>query len=511
MLFIQYVATRLFMSCVICCISFYSFAQIKQATIVFTENMSEISQHNYGGYAELATLLKQQRKQKHNVFFLFGGSSIGPSSLSSLDKGAHIIDLLNSIGPDAMGVAKKDFSYLEDQLSLRSYEAAFPMVSSNIYDPLSDGILDGLVSSTIAHQGQVNIGVLSVLHQTVLSEYALERLEVRDPATAIREQAAILRRNNVDLIVLMYSFGLDDIQQLLDERVIDLSLHKDNYFQQRQLKPPQIHARDIFVTIPGSAGVIDLSWNNNQPETLAFDWRQVLLSDMIADPDLKKQVDSYSSRVNRLFNQPIGELLTHIDTRRHALRVKENAFANYVTDALVKYSGAEIGLLNSGTIRGDKVMKPGDFITRKDISQMLPYRNEVVTMQVPGSDIILALENGFKFIDEARGRYLQVSGLNVTYNSQFPPDKRVISVKVHGKPIVKDKIYSVVTSNYLAKGGDAFTMFADKKIVNLTHKMTRLLADVVVDQILTDKQIAPKEQNRLTDITLVPCKENSDC
>ena len=32
-----------------------------------------------------------------------------------------------------MGIAKREFSFFEDELSLRSYEASFPVVASNLF------------------------------------------------------------------------------------------------------------------------------------------------------------------------------------------------------------------------------------------------------------------------------------------------------------------------------------------------------------------------------------------
>ncbi|WP_416305120.1 hypothetical protein [Neptunicella sp. SCSIO 80796] len=160
------------------------FASTETATIIFTGNMPEVTVPGLGGYAELGTLLKQTRTQHQPTFFLFSGASLGPSSLSTLDRGSHIIDILNTLEPDAMAVSKREFSYFEDELSLRSYEAAFPLVSSNIYDPLTQGNLDGLVNSAIIEKGQYRLGVLSIVDQSVIEEYAVKRLQILDPVEA---------------------------------------------------------------------------------------------------------------------------------------------------------------------------------------------------------------------------------------------------------------------------------------------------------------------------------------
>ena len=82
----------------------------RQARLIFTAELPRILETEQGDYAELATIVKTQRQQPIPTFFLFGGDSLGPSTLASFDRGSHIIDILNLLEPDAMGVAKRELS-----------------------------------------------------------------------------------------------------------------------------------------------------------------------------------------------------------------------------------------------------------------------------------------------------------------------------------------------------------------------------------------------------------------
>jgi 5'-nucleotidase/UDP-sugar diphosphatase len=97
----------------------YVFAD-NNISIIFAAEMRDITDPVAGRYAELKTLVQSQRNHTPKTFLLFGGGSIGPSALSNLDRGAHIIDILNSVEPDAMGVSKREFTFSEDNLSLRA-------------------------------------------------------------------------------------------------------------------------------------------------------------------------------------------------------------------------------------------------------------------------------------------------------------------------------------------------------------------------------------------------------
>jgi 5'-nucleotidase/UDP-sugar diphosphatase len=119
-------------------------AQVSTVQVILAAEMPDIADPQQGRYAELKQLIYDERKRVPTTFFLFGGGSIGPSALSNLDRGSHIIDILNSLEPDAMGAAKREFSFTVDELSLRSYEAAFPIVASNLIDKRLNAVPDGL-------------------------------------------------------------------------------------------------------------------------------------------------------------------------------------------------------------------------------------------------------------------------------------------------------------------------------------------------------------------------------
>jgi 2',3'-cyclic-nucleotide 2'-phosphodiesterase (5'-nucleotidase family) len=76
-----------------------------------------------------------------------------------------------------------------------------------------------------------------------------------------------------------------------------------------------------------------------------------------------------------------------------------------------------------------------------------------------GRDLMEALENSASRLPAADGRFLQVSGLAVTYEAGRPVGSRVRSVRVGAKPLDPMARYSVVTDGFLADGGDGYAMF----------------------------------------------------
>jgi 5'-nucleotidase len=55
---------------------------------------------------------------------------------------------------------------------------------------------------------------------------------------------------------------------------------------------------------------------------------------------------------------------------------------------------------------------------------------------------------------------LQVSGLTYTWDARRPQNHRVVEVRRDGVPLDKTATYTVTVNNFLAQGGDKFTIFS---------------------------------------------------
>jgi 5'-nucleotidase len=84
---------------------------------------------------------------------------------------------------------------------------------------------------------------------------------------------------------------------------------------------------------------------------------------------------------------------------------------------------------------------------------------------VKGSDILAALEHGISSYPEAKGAFPHVAGMTFRFDPSKPAGSRLVEVKVAGKPLDPDKTYKLATNDFLAAGGDEYTMFADDKIL----------------------------------------------
>lgn len=111
-------------------------------------------------------------------------------------------------------------------------------------------------------------------------------------------------------------------------------------------------------------------------------------------------------------------------------------------------------------------------VTYGQIFNLCPFEAPLVAFDLEGIHLKAALENSLASIDlssnrNATYRFLQVSGLKIIYNLRNPIYERIAAIKVRcthcQAPIYEDfdanRVYRIITTHYLARGGYGFTMF----------------------------------------------------
>lgn len=471
-------------------------ATTKELNIIFAASMSEIYQDvDRGGLPQLKTIVDTIRETEKNVLFIHGGSALSPGMLSSVDKGAHMISLLNMLQPTAMAVAKSELAHREDELSKRSYEAAFPLINCNLYDPETQKQIEGIYPNLLINIGGIKIGLLSVVHPDVMRDYLSNRVRLTDIPQAVSENAAILRKQGAEIIILVGDFTLQEFNNYFASPAVDLVL-----LNRESGKPRLTRRGNSLFELTGHAGyaaIIELRINDSGGQTTwTSSSKLVDLKEYPADEEMSVAIQTYLAQLSDILDRKIGITHTRLDTTRKAVRTGENSFANYITDTLRNFHNSDIGLINGGGIRGDKLYREGSILTWGDIQKQLPYNNRVVDLKIKGKNIISALENGLGTVEQMKGSFPHVSGIVVEYNPADPPGKRLHSVTLDGHPLELEKEYTLTTIDYLASGGDGYSSLkAGKHIVKIGE--TRLLWEYAKDQIIKDGEISPVTDGRM--------------
>jgi 2',3'-cyclic-nucleotide 2'-phosphodiesterase (5'-nucleotidase family) len=117
-------------------------------------------------------------------------------------------------------------------------------------------------------------------------------------------------------------------------------------------------------------------------------------------------------------------------------------------------------------------------LTLRDLLIELPFGNINVMVEVPGSSLLAALENGVSQVEGKAGRFPQVSGMSFSYDISRLPGHRIQDVLIQGVPLDLNKCYKVATVDYLLNGGDGYGMFKSGKLLLSPLKKIDLVSTV---------------------------------
>ena len=245
---------------------------------------------------------------------------------------------------------------------------------------------------------------------------------------------------------------------------------------------------DLTVEVGEKDGKRTIKW------TPAF--RFIDTATVAPDPESQAMADAFSADMDAKLNVEIGTTETLIDSRRNVVRAEEATMGNLIADAMRDATGADIALMNGGGIRGDRTYDAGAKMTRRDILTELPFGNITMVTELPGSQVLAALENAVSQVEKGAGRFAQVSGLNFAFDASAEPGKRVSEVMVAGAPLEEGKTYTVAVNDYILGGGDGYSSLGGGKIITGTGG-GQLMANDVMAYVEKMGTVKPAVEGRI--------------
>jgi 5'-nucleotidase/UDP-sugar diphosphatase len=437
-----------------------------------------------GGFARLAAVVKAERAKGGHVLLAHGGDTLSPSLMSGIDQGAHIIALTNMIRPDIFVPGNHEFDFGKAVFFKRMAEAKFPLFAANLRAP--DGKpLPGFKDRAIISLDGVRIGLTGAAYEGTPGVSSPEDLTFLPTVAAIRQQAESLRHEGADFVVAVVHADRGQGAALMAAHTADLILTG--------------HSHDLLVNFDGRSAmaesaydalyvtVIDVTINvTDRDGRRAVAWwpqfRIVDTATVSPDPEVAAAVAHYGRELSRELDVPLAVTAVELDSRNAILRTREAAIGNLVADAMRAETGADVTVMNGGGIRSGRVYEPGASLTRRDILAELPFNNRLVTIELKGRALREGLENGISLLPGAAGRFPQISGAAVEYDTRRPPGQRILAVRVAGEPLDPDKTYRIATNDFLARGGDGYGSFASAPPA-LPVEDSPLLVNAVMDYL----------------------------
>ncbi len=466
-------------------------------SFVHTNDIDRIEESKgRGGFAKLAAVANAERAEGP-TFLVHSGDTLSPSLLSGIDKGAHIIDILNQMDVAVMTPGNHEFDFTAETFRTRMSEATFPVVTSNVREADGSQPADTLDTMTV-DVGNATIGFYGMTTAETPVVSSPGDLTFANEVETARAKKAELKEAGADFVVAVLHSGFSEDMELVREGLADLTLtgHDEHLmtFYNGRTAMVESHSQANYVVVTTITldkteddGRTKVSWT---PEFEVVDTINVE-----PDAEIAAVVKRYTDKLDAELAIEIGTTETPLDSRRASVRSQETAIGNMIADAMRAAVDADVALTNGGGIRADREYEAGSTITRGDILAELPFGNKTVKLEMTGAQILEALENGFSRVEDVSGRFPHLSGIIVEVDLGKPAGGRVMSAMIGGAALDEGSTYTLATNDFLARGGDGYSVF--KEAPNLISAVSaQLMASQVIDYVAAMGTVAPKVEGR---------------
>ncbi len=438
------------------------------------------------GFDKIATLVKDIKSKNPNTLVLDAGDTLHGQVLVNLSNGKVAAQALNLVGYDAMTTGNHDYNYGQERLlDLAKNVIYFPVLAANVKDANGKNLFKPYI---VKNKDGLKIGIFGLATPETYyktSPNNIKGLKFEDPVKTATQVVKILKeKEKVDIVVSLAHLGLDessvDTSKKLAEKVKGIDVIIDGH--SHTLLTNGLTVGNTLIAQTGNysqnVGIVDLFYNPDG--TFAFKnaalFSYASASAYPSNRTIKLYIDRETKAIEPITSAVVGKSVVVLNGVRDDARTKETNLADLVTDAMLDASKADLVITNGGGLRTS--IDAGD-ITKGEIISVLPFGNILIVKELKGSDVLKALEHGIEFYPASAGSFSQVAGVKFTFNPNKPVGQKITSVTVGGKTLDPNKIYKVATNDFMAIGGDGYTMFNGTKTV----AELQTLDDIVVNYI----------------------------
>ncbi|KQT84014.1 bifunctional metallophosphatase/5'-nucleotidase [Aurantimonas sp. Leaf443] len=436
----------------------------------------------FGGYARVVAAIAAKRATVENPLVLDAGDQFQGSLFYNQYKGAAAAEFMKAAGYEAMAVGNHEFDDGPKVLEPFVAMLPFPVLMANADTTREPELHKSVLPSTVVEKGGERIGIIGLTPQDN-PEIASPgpTIDFLDPIPAVKAEVERLTKDEVTKIVLLSHSGYE-----IDKRIaaavdgIDVIVGGHTHTLLSNTDKAASGAYPTLVRSPDGTevpivqayayskylGQLDLVFDNKGRVTSAKGEPILLDSNVPEDAAMKARVAELGKPLEEIRAKVVASTTAPIDGSRETCRVRECEMGDLVADAMldrVKDQGVTIAYANGGGLRAS--IDAGE-VTMGEVLTVLPFQNTLATFELKGADLKAALENGVGSVEELAGRFPQVAGLKFTWDPRKPKGERIVSVEVkEGSafvPLDPEKVYLVVSNNYMRGGGDGYKVFAEK-------------------------------------------------
>jgi 2',3'-cyclic-nucleotide 2'-phosphodiesterase (5'-nucleotidase family) len=469
---------------------------------LFWENGQSVFRQT-GGYAHLATYIKQQRKKNPNTFFVDTGDMFQGSELSVKTTGKAIAPILNELSYDLYLPGNWEVIYYKKAMQTLLGSLHAPKVCANMYHDLGDGKKGEHIFHPyyIWQVAGIKIGFLGYTDPLVpirQSPNYSKGIIYTKPEENIAHYVDVLRNHEQCAFVIVLShLGLSQQIALANSSEcagVDYILGGDTH---ERVRVP-IECKYAKVVEPGAfgsfVGRLDLSVRNGKIIDVKYALDEISPAKLKAD----KAINELIAANEKPFAQDIYHVIGYSTVPLYRYFVVENTIDTMVLDAL-KWQMKDIDIVLSNGFRFCPPRATPDNtgnipITNGYLFDMLPVDSTVRTGKVSGKQISDWLEKELNnvFAKDASKRFggwvIKFKGMKVTFKAFEEMGKRVQSIEIGGKALELEKEYSICACE---RDGDPADMLCRMRNVREAKNTAHTLHSVMKDYLKQNSPVSP--------------------
>lgn len=472
----------------------------------------ERRQERLGGAARIGAVLQELRQGKDNTITVAAGDLIGASPLASayfLDEPA--VMALNRMGLELAAVGNHEFDRGTAELRRmqeggcevhsnrepcrldRPFEGAkFSYLAANVLDAQGNTLFPGTAIKTF---GRVKLGFIGMtLKETgiLVSPAGTAGYRFADEADTANVLAGHLRSQGADTVVLLIHQGANvdplnnstgcpelsgDLLPILDRLDPAIRLVVSGHTHMAYAcDVPAPGSSSRLLTSAGRYGnfVTDIAM------TVDLQTDRVLSLSAVNRPvqqsadeqaDIAALVSRYVDAAAPVAARIVGRIDGSLDRPEGDT---DSPLGNIIADAQLAATrdpargGAEIAFINSGGVRARFEPAADGSVTYGQVFALQPFGNTLVVLELSGAELRAVLEQQFapeSPAEIANSLLIPSAGFTFAYDRTRPPGERIVSMVLNGAPIDPAATYRVTVNNFLASGGDGFSLLSQARPV----------------------------------------------
>ena len=441
-----------------------------------------------GSYAQIATYVKDVRKNNKNVVLVEVGDAIQDNQIDVFAKDKKyykdhpIPKVLNEMNYDIFVLGNHEFNFGMKALDEILKDIKAKKLTANFYHKKNDKRY--IDATTIIEKDGVKLGIIG-LSTPMSAKFEedtgnLKDMKFTSPTEEARTQVEKLKAKGVDAIIAVTHMGIDNENNIPDTGMRDVinavdgidvviagHMHKD---------VPSETIKNTLITEPHRYGTVvsevDLTFDINDKKEVKLvkkESKTVPVKALEADKKIEEIYKPYHEKLRELNNVVIGQTANEMvpQETKHGVSAafsKDTGLSSFINDVEQHYSGADVVTFSFDHQRAR--MDKGD-IKKKDIIFNYRYAGGDVTVyEMTGKQLKEYMEWSANYFDtiqpgdteyrynaeRKKSKYVTYDifgGVNYKIDLRNPQGSKIVDLTLaDGKPVTDDMKLKVGMNSY---------------------------------------------------------------